>query len=105
MSVIAVLASLGQQTSHSLQSLYLISCNAIYYYAGFYSQFLIFQKVMSAQTSVFTDYLFEKLKIVDKDLRKQIFSYGQVHRKNFFSESQLSPIVKSNLVEITRIPV
>ena len=28
-----------------------------------------------------------------------------LHRKFFFSESQLSPIVKSNLVEITRIPV
>ena len=27
------------------------------------------------------------------------------HRKMFFSESQLSPIGKSNLVEITRIPV
>ena len=28
-----------------------------------------------------------------------------LHRKKCLSESQLSPIVKSNLVEITRIPV
>ena len=31
--------------------------------------------------------------------------HGNLHRKFFFFESQLSPIVKSNLVEITRIPV
>ena len=49
MSMIAALAWLGQQTSHSLQSLCLISCNAIYYYAGFYSQFLIFQKETCAK--------------------------------------------------------
>ena len=37
---------------------------------------------------------------------RQKFSEDRLpHRKNFFSESQLSPIVKSNLVEITRIPV
>ena len=35
----------------------------------------------------------------------EIYKNGYTHRKNFFSESQLSPIVKSNLVEITRIPV
>ena len=35
-------------------------------------------------------------------LRKKLYV---THRKIFFSESQLSPIVKSNLVEITRIPV
>ena len=32
-------------------------------------------------------------------------SYPRVQRKNFFSESQLSPTFKSNLVEIIRIPV
>ena len=31
--------------------------------------------------------------------------YPNLQRKIFLSESQLSPIVKSNLVEITRIPV
>ena len=30
---------------------------------------------------------------------------GVVHRKKISSESQLSPIVKSNLVEIRRIPL
>ena len=54
-------------------------------YAGFYSQFLIFQTNNSTQTSVFIfstyghQYIFTKLKIVGKKLRKLNWFNGKYH--------------------------